>query len=639
MWVDSETAVDYLNFSTVAESVVELIEHAKGRPLSIGVSGAWGVGKSSLMLLTRDALVRREQQAALDNGTEEKDFKSKYIFVSFDAWLYQGFDDARAALLDAIASQLLKASKGNEKATKKAKRFLAQVDWFRAARLTVGSAVALALGLPPVGLVGEGAALVKSAVKDGVDQNTITDAEKLVDSAAEAGAGLVRQKPSKSASPRERIDALRRSFQDALGALDMTLVVLIDDLDRCLPNTAISTLEAIRLFLFLEGTAFVIAADDQMIKHAVRKHFDNPSDDLVTNYFDKLIQVPVRVPTLGTQEVRAYMFLLHIEEADLSDEQKSKLRVAVSKQLQESWKGNRVDVSFVSSLDVDLPPDLVTKLGTSERLTTMMTTSRNIAGNPRLIKRFLNSLSIRMALAKRQGIGVDEEVLVKLLLFERLAPEAMYADLAAAINNSIDGKPAFLEGLERSARGITTDDGPVSAPPGASLAWADPFPQEWLRLDPPLYDIDMRAAMYVSREHLPVITTGPGLSQEAADLLTAMVENPAQAESITDKVSALPGHELELIFERLMQLARREEEWGNTPILTPLLIVSANQPMLKNQLSAFLAAVPPGQIRAALVIRIEREEWAKPLFDSWTENPDIAAGVKGAITQRTKKKA
>ena len=33
-----------------------------------------------------------------------------------------------------------------------------------------------------------------------------------------------------------------------------------------------------------------------MIKHAVRRHFDGVDDTLVTNYFDKLIQVPIRVP-------------------------------------------------------------------------------------------------------------------------------------------------------------------------------------------------------------------------------------------------------------------------------------------------------------------------------------------------------
>lgn len=56
MWVDSETATDYLNFLSVADSVVELIEQADRKPLSIGVSGAWGVGKSSLVIQTREAL-------------------------------------------------------------------------------------------------------------------------------------------------------------------------------------------------------------------------------------------------------------------------------------------------------------------------------------------------------------------------------------------------------------------------------------------------------------------------------------------------------------------------------------------------------------------------------------------------------
>ncbi len=35
-----------------------------------------------------------------------------------------------------------------------------------------------------------------------------------------------------------------------------SLSLLIDDLDRCLPETTISTLEAMRLFLFLKNAAF-----------------------------------------------------------------------------------------------------------------------------------------------------------------------------------------------------------------------------------------------------------------------------------------------------------------------------------------------------------------------------------------------
>ena len=73
-----------------------------------------------------------------------------------------------------------------------------------------------------------------------------------------------------------------------------------------LPNTAISTLEAMRLLLLVPQTAFIIAADEQMIRNAVRSHFGNIdlSDELVTSYFDNLIQISLRVPRLGANEAK-----------------------------------------------------------------------------------------------------------------------------------------------------------------------------------------------------------------------------------------------------------------------------------------------------------------------------------------------
>lgn len=76
---------------------------------------------------------------------------------------------------------------------------------------------------------------------------------------AKASEGLLH--PVAESSPPKEIQALRDDFEETLEALGVTLVVLIDDLDRCLPETTISTLEAIRLFLFLRNTAFVVAAD------------------------------------------------------------------------------------------------------------------------------------------------------------------------------------------------------------------------------------------------------------------------------------------------------------------------------------------------------------------------------------------
>jgi predicted KAP-like P-loop ATPase len=84
VWADTDTDVDYLNYSEVAELVAEMVGNERMLPLSLGVFGTWGTGKSSILRLVQADLAKD---------------KDKYIFVEFDAWLYQDFDDARAALM------------------------------------------------------------------------------------------------------------------------------------------------------------------------------------------------------------------------------------------------------------------------------------------------------------------------------------------------------------------------------------------------------------------------------------------------------------------------------------------------------------------------------------------------------------
>ena len=163
-----------------------------------------------------------------------------------------------------------------------------------------------------------------------------------------------------------------------------------------------------------------------MIRQAVRVHFKNVDldDELVTNYFDKLIQIPLRVPPLGTQEVRAYLMLLHVDKAGLGEDEVERVRGAVCDRLSESWKGKRADLAFMLDLLPECPPDLRRNLELSDRLAPLLASAMHVAGNPRLIKRFLNTLWIRLAVARAQGVAVDESTLAKVLLFERCASES-----------------------------------------------------------------------------------------------------------------------------------------------------------------------------------------------------------------------
>jgi len=620
MWTDNETEQDFLNFGSVAKTVAEIIGQAQSRPISIGVSGAWGVGKSSMI-----KLIQRELRESHENKALVAD-SNKYIFVEFNAWLYQGYDDARAALIEVVASTLAKEAESRESCVEKTIALLDRVNWFRAIKLTSSSAASVALGLAPTGLLGEILSISKSISNSEVTQETIDSTEKTVKEIGEKTTGLIL--PKKVTTPPKEIEALRQSFEDVLREMGVTLVVLIDDLDRCLPETTISTLEAIRLLLFLKHTAFVIAADDQMIKHAVKRHFQGVEDELVTNYFDKLIQVPIRVPPLGTQEVRAYMMLLYIENSSLDIDQKEALRVGVCQQLSKTWQGKRVDLKFLQGLNEKLPDELVTRLDAADRLAPLMTSATGILGNPRLIKRFLNALYIRMAMAKAQGVGVEETELAKILLFERCGNPKAYSELVKAVTESDDGKPVLLHEWEQK---VSAGNDPELPSP-----WNEPFTIEWLKLPPQLGGCDLRGALYVSREHTPLITPEDRLSPEAAELLEGFLKHPDMASSMKSQLGILPRPEISVIMDRLLTRARQEQEWGAPQILDACITVAQVDSTQGQRLAGFLKERPGAQIKASIVPKIRDELWAKNVFDSWLTDQDVSGPVKKAINTKRK---
>ena len=94
------------DFAGVAETVAELIKQSKARPISIGIAGAWGVGKSSMIRLVQGELERR-------------DADKRVLFVNFNAWLYQGYDDARAALMDVIGEALLQETEKRKRGSRR----------------------------------------------------------------------------------------------------------------------------------------------------------------------------------------------------------------------------------------------------------------------------------------------------------------------------------------------------------------------------------------------------------------------------------------------------------------------------------------------------------------------------------------
>ena len=87
MWKDSETEIDYLDFSYIVEIMKDTINDEKLLPSCIGLYGDWGSGKSSLMHMCKKQL---EEQK---DGT---------VCLLFNGWLYESYDDAKTAILASI---------------------------------------------------------------------------------------------------------------------------------------------------------------------------------------------------------------------------------------------------------------------------------------------------------------------------------------------------------------------------------------------------------------------------------------------------------------------------------------------------------------------------------------------------------
>jgi predicted KAP-like P-loop ATPase len=523
--------------------------------------------------------------------------------------------------MEVIASALEEEAEQRKTGIDKAKNLLKRIKWLRLAK-AAGSVVAAAAGVPPLALAGEAVEFLKGLGTGQTGKEVVERVQSAGEKISHAAEGGLLD-PKQPTSPPQAIHALRKAFEETLKELEVTLVVLIDDLDRCLPETTVSTLEAMRLFLFLKNAAFVIAADTEMIKHAVRRHFDGVDDDLVTNYFDKLIQVPIRVPPLGTQEVRAYMMLLFVENSGIGADEKEKIRGKVCERLGQTWQGKRVDRAFVESLGVKLPADLLGRLEAAERLAPIMATASRIRGNPRLIKRFLNALTIRMTISDAQGVGVDEAVLAKMLLFERCGSAKAYATLANAVAADAQGKPGFLADWEDAAH--------KGVPLKLEESWDDSFTKEWLALPPRFADKDLRGVLYVSREHAPIMTPEDRLSSEGAELLDALLAQPDMASAVKSRLENISRAEVAVIMDRLLDAARQEQEWGAPAILEACLIVCDVDSTQGARLATFLTERPATQIKPNIVPRTMGYPWTETVWTAWEKNSKVTKPVKDAI--------
>jgi len=590
---DQETATDLLYYAPIAKTVQRLLRESRGTPVTIGVHGDWGAGKSSVLKMTQQLL----------------NAEKRVCCIWFNGWTFEGFEDAKTVVIQTIVDELQRARPGSKKVADAAKKVLRRVDWFKLAKHAGGLGLTALTGIPSIDQL-KGAVESISAFVQAPGEHLSLDS---LTGLAEKAGGFIKDAEKESEQLPDHMHKFRAEFEELLTAADIDqLVVIVDDLDRCLPKTAIATLEAIRLFLFVNRTAFVVGADEAMIEYAVREHFpDLPQGagpvTYARNYLEKLIQVPFRIPALGLAETRSYITLLQLESVIKADgEQFKKLLTAAQKDMLRPWKSSGLDRKALIGAFGDPLPDYVQEaLDTSALLARIL--SEGTRGNPRQIKRFLNSMLLRHAIAEARGFADDirRPTLAKIMLAERFHPD-FYEQLARIASLDADGKVPAIAEMEKRAKKSKGDaseseegkgSGKLKAVANSSEVndWEkSDWISNWMAIEPALTDVDLRPYIFVTRDKRSSL-----MGQVTGSHLEALVEKlmgpPMHIRQAATKkdILALAELDAENVFDTLRDRIIQADDFLNQPKgVAGLIELVKQRPVLQKRLVEFVRSLP-----------------------------------------------
>jgi KAP family P-loop domain len=291
-----------LGFSSTARALAEIVMESDPQ-FAIGILGGWGSGKTTLM-------------RAIENHLDPE----RTISVQFNAWRYEKEEHLIVPLLDVIRE--------------------AVVEWGDAHR-------------------SEGAAATKTAATIGKATKSILAGLSLrvgLPNALELSFDANKALQARRESQKEELEAhVPRSFYhasfralsgafDAFAGQDRRIVVFVDDLDRCFPESALQVLESMKLFFDLHGFVFVVGLDQEVVQQVIDlKYARTPSTEDTAErtkatrvsgeeYIKKVFQLPYRLAPVAIDQLDDLLCAAG-EEAGLPPTQRKDLRERVTPHL------------------------------------------------------------------------------------------------------------------------------------------------------------------------------------------------------------------------------------------------------------------------------------------------------------------
>lgn len=628
MWSDNEAKADLLRFKYLSSSICSIACDDSILPTTIGLFGDWGSGKSTLLKMAKEELSSDKQA----------------LWIEFNGWLFENYADARTALMGTILDSVKERIKSDNTIYEKCKGTLARLgkrlDWFSVAFKTGKYVVPALAGLPHIS-----AALAINDIIPVIREHLKDVPGALAKLNEDEIKSLLKKEEPDAQELRRSIQEFRDDFSQLLENSNIDrLVVSIDDLDRCLPDTVIDTLEAIRLFLFVPKTVFIIGADERLVEYAVAKRFpglpSNSNLNVGKEYLEKMVQFAVRVPPLSPLDISSYMNLLMTERSLGKDQDYSAVLDHVTKFKDETFSKKYFSVEDAKGIFGDkIKANLEDDYKLVNQISAILAIGLN--GSPRRIKRFLNTLLLRMKFATLKGVNLQRPELAKLMLLEYVRP--IFFEELAGLQAKEEGKPKALQiaesGLSLKA-GQKVEDGPAST-------WlADEWMRDWLRLDPALKSIDLRPYFYIAHDKIgSMVQVQSRMSPRAQDCLSRLLsEDDLTRKRAGKDAKNLQGADQGAILAELGDRIQKLEQFDESKEEQALTALLEANPGLAPQVVSIYRQIDGSQIAihtpASLLNLVpdpNQQTVIRDLITEWSnesENPDLKKAAKNALAPK-----
>lgn len=260
-----------IGFTDVAsvEDLFEISQYTKGlsdfismcrTPMTISIQGAWGTGKTTVMNIIKESLGQRKE----------------IQMIWFNTWQFSQFhldDELALSFLEYLCSELeLSDSQKNE-----------------------------------VSQLTQGFRKVTTASKEIL--LSVVDSQLGSRIAGNLERGL--NGGDKSFNAIEAMQKMRERFESYItNTLKKRgkdrLVIFVDDLDRLEPRRAVELLEVLKVFLDSPNCVYVLAIDYDVVIRGVEEKYGFDDAEKGKNFFDKIIQVPFRLP-VASYNIKNYV--------------------------------------------------------------------------------------------------------------------------------------------------------------------------------------------------------------------------------------------------------------------------------------------------------------------------------------------